>query len=231
MCFPTTAGLWSTFILAADPRSPARRDALDRLCRQYWKPVYAFIRASRREADADDLAQEFFIEMIEGGLLERYSADAGKFRSYLCGALRLFLMESGRRSSALKRGGGRRFFSIDVAEPADDAGTSPEEAFDRHWVRSLLELAVADLANELTNSGREAAFRVFERYELNPPPEGPPSYPKLAAELGIKETDVDNHLRLCRRRMRELVAMRIRDTVGTEADAGGELAALFPYGP
>lgn len=226
--FPTTVSLWSTFLQAADPAAPGRRDALDRLCRQYWRPVLGFIRATRRlsDADANDLAQEFFIEILEGDMLRRYSASGGKFRSYLCGAVKLFLLESARKASAKKRGGGRAFFEIQEYDEIPGAA-SPEEAFDRQWTQTLLRMAVADLKAELEAADRGVVFAVFDRYELNPQAEEPPSYPALAAQLGIKETDVDNHLRFCRRRMRELVAQRVRDTVATPEDARRELDELF----
>lgn len=226
--FPTTVSLWSTFLQAADPAAPGRREALDRLCRQYWSPVLGFIRATRRLPDADvhDLAQEFFVELLEGDMLRRYSAEGGKFRSYLCGAIKLFLLESARKASARKRGGGRSFFELQDYDEIPGAA-SPEEAFDRQWTRTLLRMAVEDLREELEAAGRGTVFAVFDRYELDSPPEGPPSYPALAAELGIKETDVDNHLRFCRRRMRELVAQRVRDTVATPEDARRELDELF----
>jgi hypothetical protein len=41
-------------VLAAQGESPAAQEALEKLCRTYWRPVYSFIRrqgAGREEAD------------------------------------------------------------------------------------------------------------------------------------------------------------------------------------
>ena len=84
-----------------------------------------------------------------------------------------------------------------------------------------------DLYQELTRSGKPAQFLVFDRYDLNPAPGDPPTYAELAKEFGLKETDVDNSLRDCRRRLREQAVLRIRGYVGTEEEVAAELGSLF----
>jgi len=220
---------------AGDRRSPGYRQAIGELCRLYWKPAYAFLRSSRPldNEHAKDLTQQFLMEIVEGDFLSRYSPDHGSFRSYLRGALRLFLLEDRRDGAALKRGGGRALVSIDredaarLSTKAVGCGSDPEKLFDREWADSVLEQAVLALRDELSGGDRELAFRVFDRYELNPPPEGPPSYADLCREFSQKETDVSNHLQACRRRLRELVVLRIRDYVSSEAEVASELLRLF----
>jgi hypothetical protein len=51
---------WSV-VLTAQGRSPAAQDALEKLCRSYWMPLYAFVRrAGFSPEEAQDLTQEFF---------------------------------------------------------------------------------------------------------------------------------------------------------------------------
>lgn len=230
--FPPTELLWSKILCARDPNAPGYAHAVGELCRLYWKPAYAYVRATRGYSNeqAKDLTQEFFAEILDGNLLSRFKPERGSFRGYLRGALHLFLAEQYRKATAQKRGGGRRPLSIDEADfdIADaDAAATPDEAFERQWERSLLDLALGDLRTELTTLGRSSQFRIFERYELFTPSDGPPTYADLAREFGVKASDVDNWLRDCRRRLRELAVRRIHEYVESDADAAQELGSLF----
>jgi hypothetical protein len=39
---------WSVVLLAAQVNAPEAAAALDRLCRTYWYPLYAYVRRNRR---------------------------------------------------------------------------------------------------------------------------------------------------------------------------------------
>ena len=66
--FETTQ--WSEVLLAGNREHTGARDALDRLCRKYWFPVYATLRRrGTNHADAEDLTQAFFAEVLEGDKL------------------------------------------------------------------------------------------------------------------------------------------------------------------
>ena len=85
---------WSE-IQAARTASPEHRQAvLDRLARRYWKPVYHYLRARGYvDADARDITQEFFVEIILGrDLFARADQDRGRFRPYL---LHRYFQQSG----------------------------------------------------------------------------------------------------------------------------------------
>ena len=62
---------WSLVLRAREGDESQRRVALGALCREYWYPLYAFLRRSGRPVeDAQDLAQEFFVRLMDGRLLE-----------------------------------------------------------------------------------------------------------------------------------------------------------------
>lgn len=230
--FPPTR--WSLLRQARGRGSPAGRRALDELCRLYWKPVYAYLRATRAmtNEDAKDLTQEFLLALLEGDFFDRVPEEIA-FRRYLRGALRLFLLEERRRGRARKRGGGLTHVRLDAGEVSliekisIAPAASPEEAFDLEWARTLLDQAVLDLRAELAAEGKDIAYRAFERYDLKPPSREV-TYADVARELGIRETDVANHLHACRRRLRELVERRVRDTVAGDVDVPAEISELFP---
>lgn len=228
--FPVTR--WSLIRAAADRNSPACRTALEHLCELYWKPAYAYVRASRSVAveEAKDLTQAFFLELVEGGMLERYSPDLGSFRGYLRGAMSLFLRDAHRRQTRLKHGGGRKILSLDTRVVDSDSmpgAADPDSAFDEEWVRTLLDLCLRDLKEDLTRTGREAAYRLYEKYEIDRPADGDATYGGLAREFGMTEQDVASALRLARRKLRTLLVERIQDYVSGEHEAAEELDRIL----
>ncbi len=79
--FPATH--WSVVLAAAGDSSAAAGEALEQLCRAYCYPHYAFARRSGHSpADAQDLTQGFFAELIESRLVNRADAERGRFRTF-----------------------------------------------------------------------------------------------------------------------------------------------------
>ena len=74
--FPPTRPSVVRSIGSVDP--DVRRDAYDALVRQYWRPVYAYIRLRwhRDPVEAQDLTQEFFTRAFEKEYLEKYDPGA-----------------------------------------------------------------------------------------------------------------------------------------------------------
>ena len=55
---------WSV-VLEAQGESPAAQEALEKLCRTYWRPVYSFLRRHAiRPEEAEDLTQGFFALLL-----------------------------------------------------------------------------------------------------------------------------------------------------------------------
>jgi RNA polymerase sigma-70 factor (ECF subfamily) len=189
------------------------------------------VRAVRKVTveEAKDLTQSFFLEMVEGGMLERYSPDLGSFRGYLRGAMALFLRDAHRRQTRLKQGGGRTIVSLDriAAEGGDSPAQDPETAFEEEWTRTLLDRCLQDLKEDLGRTGKEYAYRLYERYEIDPPTEEAPTYEALAREFEMTEQDVASALRLVRRKLRAILVERIRDYVSDEEEAAEELDRIL----
>ena len=60
--FPTTH--WGR-VLAAGGNDPGSREALAALCRDYWYPLYGFVRLKGHSPeDAQDLVQGLFAELL-----------------------------------------------------------------------------------------------------------------------------------------------------------------------
>ena len=136
---------WSRVVEAGDPDAPQAREAPASLCQAYWHPLYAYIRRRGHDPDhARDLTQDFFVRVVETGLLAEADPDRGRFRSFLRTVCVHHLANRRDRDLARKRGGGRPTLSIDATdaegryalEPAHDL--TPERAFDRVWALTLL---------------------------------------------------------------------------------------------
>src|SRR5262245_54125354 len=97
---------WSIVLAARGSSSPVAREALERLCRGYWFPVYGYVRSRRFSPhDAEDLTQEFLARFIASDALQTVSQERGRFRAFLLASLNHFLANEWDRLRAQKRGG------------------------------------------------------------------------------------------------------------------------------
>jgi len=105
VAFTTTH--WSVG-LEAQGESPAAQEALEKLCRTYWRPVYSFLRRHAiRPEEAEDLTQGFFALLLERKDLNTVRKEKGRLRSYLLASVKNFLVDEWRHATAVKRGKGQ----------------------------------------------------------------------------------------------------------------------------
>src|SRR5947209_8988075 len=105
VAFTTTQ--WSV-VLDAQGKSPSAQEALEKLCRIYWWPLYGFVRRQGYSPEeAQDFTQGFFAMLLERRDLDAVRREKGRLRSYLLASLKNFLGKAHRREMALKRGEGR----------------------------------------------------------------------------------------------------------------------------
>src|SRR4051812_3290839 len=90
---------WSVVLAAGQSSAPTAQAALEKLCRTYWFPLYAFARRQgKNPEDAQDLTQDFFSRLLERNYLTRADPQRGKFRTFLLGSLRNFLINDWKRA-------------------------------------------------------------------------------------------------------------------------------------
>src|SRR6201982_1126351 len=137
VAFTTTQ--WSV-VLEAQGESPAAQEALEKLCRTYWRPIYSFVRRQGVGlADAEDLTQGFFASLLEHRNLNAVRKEQGRLRSYLLGALKYFLGEERRRAMAIKRGKGQRLIPLEELRTGERIGWESADAvtaellYERRW--------------------------------------------------------------------------------------------------
>ena len=79
-------------LTAGHSSSPDASKALETLCRNYWYPIYAFIRRGGYSPhEAQDLTQGFFQNLFQREWLEKVGLEKGRFRTYLLHCLTNFL--------------------------------------------------------------------------------------------------------------------------------------------
>ncbi len=219
--FPTT--LWSSILRAQGPDAVVRRQTLEKLFAQYWKPVYCCVRFgwNRPVEDAKDLVQDFFSDLLERDFLQDVDPSKGRFRSFVKAALRNFMMNVKRDEGRLKRGGGARVVALEGLENIQAAPGEPDQVFDAEWLRSVLGRAVDELRSDLQKAGKESYYRVFELYDLGGIAE--PSYGSVARETGLSESDVRNYLHFTRQALRRILIRQISEYAVDEHDVEEEL--------
>jgi DNA-directed RNA polymerase specialized sigma24 family protein len=223
---------WSVVQAARHHPSPGAEVALERLCRLYWRPLYAFIRRRGYELhDAQDLTQEFFARLLEKDFLSGVDRSKGKFRSFLLAALEHFLANEWRRGRAQKRGGKFAFISFDDGFPEQQyfqvpaTTLTPEQLFDQQWAVALLSQSLARLQEEFAAAGKEPLFESIK--VLLTGEKLTVSYHALAAKLEMTEAALKMAVSRMRRRYGELLRAEIAQTVAGDNEIEEELRLLF----
>src|SRR6266581_4297287 len=97
---------WNVVFAAGQNDSADAAQALAKLCRTYWYPLYAYVRRKGHSVqDAEDLTQGFFEQLMGHQSIKQVRGE-GKFRSFLLSALEHFLAAEWNRAHRQKRGGG-----------------------------------------------------------------------------------------------------------------------------
>ena len=223
---------WSVILTAGQNESQEADAALEKLCRTYWYPLYAFIRRQGHSPhDAQDLTQGFFALLLEKDFVTLADREKGKFRSFLLTALNHYLGDQRDRANAIKRGGGKVMVSLEEQtaegrwsqEPATNL--SPEMEYEKLWAVTVLQQALIHLRDESDKAGRDQTFE-----ELKPFLEGearPGDYAAVAAKLGMTANSVAVAVHRLRQRYRELVRAEIAHTVASAEEIEEELRHLF----
>ena len=209
--------------------------ALEKLCANYWYPLYAFTRRLGHNAhDAEDLVQSFFAVCLEKNYLGAANQTKGRFRSFLLLALKRFLANEWDKARALKRGGAQTTISLDsltaeqryALEPAEPL--TAEKLFERRWALTLLDQVVTRLRDEQFAAGKREQFEQLKEC-LTAGGSGQP-YAELAGRLGTSEGAIKVMVHRLRQRYRELLQEEIANTVGSPEEIDEErrhlLAAL-----
>src|SRR5204863_7943556 len=162
VAFTTTH--WSV-VLEAQGESPAAQEALEKLCRTYWGPIFVFLRRQGiGSQEAEDITQGFFSQLLERRTFSAIRREKGRLRSFLLGALKYFVADEQRRAMAIKRGKGQRLIPLEelrAGERIDMEPSDPKTAemiYERRWALTVLEGVLSRLKDEYVAAGNAALF-------------------------------------------------------------------------
>lgn len=232
--FDTTR--WSVVLSsAATDNGEKGREALSHLCKIYWRPIFAFIcRRGHSTSDAQDLTQEFFMNIVEGNLLQQADPARGRFRSLLLRSVQNFLIDVHQKKMAQKRGGEMQFVqweewvaespsNLSLPSKALDSWTA-ERLFDIRWAATVVEQALRRLRAECEMRGRRRVFDALsgtlsaERKEI--------AYGAIGLSLGVSDAVVKRLSYQLRHRYRALLRDEVARTVETDAAVEEEIRYL-----
>ena len=229
VAFATTH--WSV-VLEAQSESPAAEEALEKLCRTYWRPLYSFVRRQGiRPEEAQDLTQGFFALLLERRDLDAVRKEKGRLRSYLLVSLKHFLADEHRRAMAIKRGKGQRLIPLEELRTYQRADMEPvdpltaERIYELRWASTLLEQVIGRLKDEYRAADNSVLFDRLK--QLLPDEPGAPSQADIAAQLGMTENAVRQAFHRFRQRYQSLLREEIAHTVATPGDIEDELRHLI----
>lgn len=211
----------------------AAAEALAQLCRDYWPPLYSFVR--RRgfsSADAQDLVQGFFSYFLERKAYAQTDRQKGKFRSFMLASLKNYMADVWDREHALKRGGGHKFVLLDEELAAVEAHTlnylgevvPEEQEYERRWAAALVARAVKNLEAQFSQGPKALLFAELKRFITGGT--GLPSQEEVAERLGIPIDTLRSHLSRMRARYRELLREEVSRTVSQNDNVDDELRHL-----
>jgi RNA polymerase sigma factor (sigma-70 family) len=223
---------WSVVLSARDQDSPQAAAALEKLCRTYWYPLYAYVRRQgHNEPSAKDLTQEFFVRLLQKHRLDHVQREKGRFRSFLLASLKHFLTDEWDKARAQKRGSGQTLLSLDDdtaedryrLEPADTM--TADKLFEQRWALTLLDQAKTRLKEEYAQAGKADLYERLRVFEAGDP--AAPTYSEVAAEFGLTESAVKSAAHRLRQRYGELVREEVAHTVDSPTEIDEELRHLI----
>jgi RNA polymerase sigma factor (sigma-70 family) len=222
---------WSV-LLEAQGESPAAQEALEKLCRTYWRPIYGFVRRKgNRPEDAEDLTQGFFALLLERKDLNSVRKEKGRLRSYLLASVNNFLADESRHAIAVKRGKGQRLIPLEeirkrerVDFERNDALTA-DQIYERRWAFTVLEQVMMRLRDEYRSAGNVRFFDQMKKMLMDEPDR--PSQAQVANEFEMTENAVKQAFYRLRQRYQTLLREEIAHTVAVPGDVEDELRHLI----
>jgi RNA polymerase sigma-70 factor (ECF subfamily) len=222
---------WSV-VLEAQGQSPAAQEALEKLCRTYWRPVYAYLRREgTAPEEAEDLTQGFFSLLLQRRNFDAVRKEKGRLRSYLLTSLKHFLVSEHRRAVTLKRGKGQQPVPLDELSALERSGIepaerlTPERLYERRWALTLMDQVLRRLKNEYDTAGNIELFDSLKQLLVDEIEA--PSRAEIATHLGMTENAVRQALHRLRQRYQLLLREEISHTVAVASDIEDELRHLI----
>jgi RNA polymerase sigma factor (sigma-70 family) len=222
---------WTMVLKAQDTSSPDSEEALERLCRDYWRPLYYFARRKGNSPeDAQDLVQGYFAKLLEKKYLKDADRERGRFRTFLLSSFSHFMANEWDKQSRLKRGGAVPSLSIDAADAEGSFPLlpvehfTPERLFDRAWAQTVVDTVFLKLREEFMERGEGERFHLLHPALMGGELDG---YKEIGARIELSEAGVKTFVRRLRLRFRDLLRDELRHTLDDPLKVDEEIRHLL----
>jgi DNA-directed RNA polymerase specialized sigma24 family protein len=232
---------WTEIFDAGSEEQPCQQAALAELLKQYWKPVYSYLRCKGYEREtAKDLTQGFFHEIVLGrSLIQQADRSKGRFRTFLLTALDRYVTDIHRTEKRKKRMPEAGIISLDDVDwlAIPDRDGTPTQVFDHAWASAVLDQALAAVEANYRSKNKAAHWDVFRARIVDPIMENAecPALPDLCEKYGISDTAKASKMIIrVKRRFRTLLRRHVRQLVNSDAEVDDEIRYLmqvFSKGP
>jgi RNA polymerase sigma factor (sigma-70 family) len=212
--------IWSEVELARE----GDKNAFNRLVEAYRAPVVQLLRRGGFSlSDAEDLAQEVFVEIVVKDLLRKAAPEIGRFRSLIIGVSKNVVRNHLRKISAKKRGGAMEGGRVPLDSRIEGKDPIPGEpnVFDQLWVMNLLNRAFRRL--EKDSKSRKNRQHEIVRLSVI---EGA-SYSQIAKQLDLGPGVVRNLLYRGKRKLMSYVREEIAGYTSPGDEFNGEVEHVF----
>ena len=228
---------WSLIDAVGGSDEDQRITALEQLIILYWKPVYCYLRRrGYNDSDAKDLTQDCFTLGLEKGKFQRADPTRGRFRTFLLKCLGNFIINFERDKKAKGRQPSKPIVSIDQFDTTEVGielfhTETPEDSFNRAWVRELLMRVLYLYKEECEKKGFEKHYELFVRRIIEPILDNvpKPAIKDLAEEMGLARKQASNYLITARRRYHQLLRQEISKYASTDEEVTLEIEDLFKF--
>jgi len=217
--FPVTH--WTEIARINNPEHPEAHEALENLCRTYLPAIETYLRCIRNlPGEPHEIANDFLAKFISDNSLQRVDRNKGKFRSFLLGALRHYLLGEWRRKRNLP-------VTVELDDELLHATSDIEavERFDRKVAELLVKTAITQVKQRFIGTRIEPQIPFFLPYlTVDPPKE---TLRDLAQRLGISEDLAYQNFKRVRDSLHEQLRRETRKLLGPDDSVEEELQALL----
>lgn len=224
---------WNLVVSSRQSDAELRQQSLSELCRDYWYPLFIYLRRKGYTPDqAADYVQGFFLQLIDKSFLDAVEPEKGRFRWFLKSAIQRYIANEVKRQTAQKRGGGWVGWSLDVEDAErryqlePDEGWTAEKLYDRRWAVSILGQALERLEAQQREKHRLDLYRDLQATLSGMPMTGQ-QYQEVADKHGMTTGAVKVAALRLRERYRQFLIELVRQTVTDPDIVDNELNELL----
>jgi RNA polymerase sigma factor (sigma-70 family) len=224
--FPQT--LWTVVLKSGQ----GGQEALEKLCRLYWPPIYAYARRwGLDRQQAQDVTQSFFMHILQKNRLAGVSPEKGRFRTWMLACARNFLHNEKDRQPVHTSGQPVIFTSLDADEEEGrceswlKAPAAPDVIYDAAMAQAVVNQARTRLREEYRHAGKGGVVEALEPYLTGDA--SPKAYEEISKRLSRSEESLRVEMHRMRRRFGELLRAEVAEIVPSPDEVEDELRHLL----